>query len=99
MKGALDILEETGTLESKPCSIPLMSNTKLFFESVDKLQNPNPYTRHIGKLLYLTNTRPDITFDVQLLSQFVQEPTTHHQHVLLYINAQIVQIKVTHLYK
>jgi len=71
-----------------------MSNTKFLFETADKLQNPNPYRRIIGKLLYLTNTRPDITFVVQLLSQFVQEPIVHHQqvvqHVLHYIKANLV---------
>jgi len=90
-KYALDILEETGMLGSKPCFTPLMSNTKFLFETVDKIQNPNPYRRLISKLLYLTNTRLYITFVVQLLSQFVQEPSVRHQpvvqHILHYIKA------------
>ena len=75
----LDILIETGMLGSKPCTTPLMSNNKIVFEDAEKLKNPESYRRLIGKLLYLTNTRPDITFNVHLRSQFVQEPTIHHQ--------------------
>jgi len=92
-KYALDILEETGMLGSKPCFTPLMSNTKFLFETTDKLQNLNPYRRLIGKFLYLTNIRPNITFVVELFSQFVQEPTVHHQQVvqdiLRYIKANL----------
>lgn len=36
------------------------------------------YRRLVGKLLYLTTTRPDITFAVQQLSQFLSKPTTRH---------------------
>jgi len=81
-KYAFDILEETGLLGSKPCLTPLMSNTKFLLEIIDKLHNRNPYRRLIGKLLYLTNIRLDITFVVQLLNQFVLEPTVHHQQVV-----------------
>ncbi|XP_068466235.1 uncharacterized mitochondrial protein AtMg00240-like [Phaseolus vulgaris] len=79
-----------------PASIHNLLPKSLFsgMLQADKLQNPNPYRRIIGKLLYLTNTRPDITFVVQLLSQFVQEPIVHHQqvvqHVLHYIKANLV---------
>jgi len=57
-------------LGSKPCTTPLMSNNKIIFEDAEKINNPESYRRLIGKLLYLTNTRPDITFGVHLLSQF-----------------------------
>ena len=77
-KYALDILTDTGMLESKPSSTPLMSTNKILFEAADKLPNPDSYRRLIGKLLYLTNTRPDISYYVHLLSQFLQEPTVYH---------------------
>jgi len=42
--------------------------------------------RHIiGRLLYLTNTRPDIMFVVHHLSQFVSSPTNDHRRVALRI--------------
>lgn len=32
----------------------------------------------MGRLLYLTHTRPDISFYVQHLSKFISKPLTHH---------------------
>lgn len=43
------------------------------------------YQRLIEKLLYLTVTRPDITFEVQTLSQFLQQPKRKHIEVALRI--------------
>lgn len=42
------------------------------------LSNPSKYRRLIGQLLYLTVTRPDITFAIQQLSQFMSQPTGQH---------------------
>ncbi|XP_061352754.1 uncharacterized mitochondrial protein AtMg00810-like [Gastrolobium bilobum] len=39
---------------------------------------PAVYRRLVGRLLYLTNTRPDISFVVQQLSQFVAHPMQSH---------------------
>ncbi|XP_047177113.1 uncharacterized mitochondrial protein AtMg00810-like, partial [Vigna umbellata] len=90
-KYALDILEETGMLGSKPSSTPYLSNTSSLYKTEDYMENPSDYRRLIGKLFYLTNTRPDLCFIVNLLSQFMQEPTKHHyqalQHVLRYVKS------------
>ncbi|XP_019184418.1 PREDICTED: uncharacterized protein LOC109179377 [Ipomoea nil] len=49
------------------------------------------YRKTVGKLLYLTITRPDISFATQQLSQFLDKPTNLHlqaaQRVLRYIKA------------
>ncbi|XP_014522849.1 uncharacterized protein LOC106779282 [Vigna radiata var. radiata] len=90
-KYALDILEETGMVGSKPCTTPFLSDTSSVYKTENYLTNPNSYRRLIGKLLYLTNTRPDLCFFVNLLSQFVHSPTDYHyralQHMLRYIKS------------
>ena len=51
------------------------------------------YCHLISCLLYLTNTRPDITFSVNNLSQFVKSPTKEHQqasfHILRYLKVAL----------
>lgn len=42
------------------------------------MKNPTTYISAIGALQYLTNTRPDISFAVNRLSQHMQAPTTLH---------------------
>nr|XP_016452893.1 PREDICTED: uncharacterized mitochondrial protein AtMg00810-like [Nicotiana tabacum] len=44
----------------------------------EELKDINGYQRLICKLIYLTITRPDICFAVQLLSQFMQHPKQSH---------------------
>jgi len=59
------------------------------------LPNPTAYRRLIGKLIYLTNTRRDITYAVNHLSQYVSAPTTdNHQvvfRILRYLKGSIGQ--------
>ena len=47
------------------------------------------YQRLVGRLIYLTNTRPDITFAVSVVSQFMHAPRTSHldvvHHILQYL--------------
>lgn len=73
-KYALDILFEWGALASKPCSTPMIKSNQLLYDSDAALYDPTAYRRLIGCLLYLTTTRPDISFAVQNLSQFIQAP-------------------------
>lgn len=67
-KYALELLESAGVLAAKPANIPLMPNHKLMQMGGDVLTGPSVYRRLVGKLIYLTNTRPDISFAVQVLS-------------------------------
>jgi hypothetical protein len=47
----------------------------------------------IGSLMYLTNTRADICFAVNTLSQYIVEPRSVHlvvaKHVLRYLNGYL----------
>jgi len=90
-KYALDILVDSGTLASKPLKLPLEQNFKLSKTSGVPLLDPNTYRRLIGRLLYLTITRPDICYPVQILSQYMDTPTTTHlaiaHQILRYIKS------------
>lgn len=64
-KYALDILSKCGLLASKPVSTPMAKGTKLTATEGTPLQDPAAYRRLVDKLIYLTTTRPDISFSVQ----------------------------------
>lgn len=49
------------------------------------LPDPGIFRRLISQLLYLTVTRPDITYYVNYLSQFMQHPRTTHLDTTLCI--------------
>ncbi|XP_022880841.1 uncharacterized protein LOC111398117 [Olea europaea var. sylvestris] len=64
-------------------------NLKLNPDDGTILPDPSSYRRLVGRLLYLTITRPDISFFVNMLSQFMQNPRDSHLtavfHVLRYL--------------
>lgn len=75
---ALQLIEDTGFLATKPCPLPMDPNIKLSASDGKLLDDPSVYRRLIGRLLYLTISRPDITFTVHKLSQFMAAPHTTH---------------------
>jgi hypothetical protein len=77
-KYCLDLLKDSGLLGSKPAITPLDPSAKLHQDEGKLYEDISSYRRLIGKLLYLTNTRPDISFATQQLSQFLQKPTVSH---------------------
>ncbi|XP_021665139.2 uncharacterized mitochondrial protein AtMg00810-like [Hevea brasiliensis] len=76
-KYALDILSDVGFVASNPANTPMDYKLKLSTAEtplIDALQ----YRKLVGRLLYLTSTRPDIAFVVQRLSQFMDKPYSTH---------------------
>lgn len=59
----------------KSVSIPMSQGTKLQVNEVFEATNAIVYRSLIWKLLYLTHTRPDIVFAVNLLLRFMTNPT------------------------
>lgn len=80
---------------TKPASTPLPLNVKLNTDDGDLLSDPETYRSLVGKLNFLTNTRPDLAFAVQSLSQFMQQPRTPHLvallHTLRYVSHSVGQ--------
>ncbi|XP_042056043.1 uncharacterized mitochondrial protein AtMg00240-like [Salvia splendens] len=85
----MDLLRDAGLLGCKPSSTP-MDSTKQLGQEVSKLMtDPSKYRRLIGRLLYLCITRPDVTFAMPKLSQYVSKLCNEHwaaaERVLKYI--------------
>ncbi|KAL1190609.1 Retrovirus-related Pol polyprotein from transposon RE2 [Cardamine amara subsp. amara] len=82
-KYALDIISETGLLGVQPVSFPLEQNHKLAIAEGKPLLNPSPYRRLVGRLIYLVNTRPELSYVIHILSQFMNAPKPDHWEAAL----------------
>ncbi|KAL4565106.1 hypothetical protein LXL04_029190 [Taraxacum kok-saghyz] len=78
-----DLLTQFHMDGAKEVATPLSSSTVL--SSVEKSPHvdPAPYRRLVGSLQYLAFTRPDTSFAVNKLSQFMHLPTQTHWQALL----------------
>ncbi|KAH0674692.1 hypothetical protein KY284_014877 [Solanum tuberosum] len=84
-KFALDLLKEFDCLHC-PCSpSPLDPTVKLQAKEGIVLSDPTFYRKLVGKLNFLTNTRLDISYAVQHLSQFLQDPREPHLHATFHL--------------
>jgi len=79
----LEIISEAGLSGCKPAVISIEQNIKLTTADYDAglsqevdlvLRDPLGYQKLVGKLIYLTMTRPDISYAVQTLNQFMHKP-------------------------
>ena len=72
---------------------PMDSNLKLLADDSSKLVDITQYRQIIRSLMYLTNTRPDICFVVNTLSQYLVQPRRVHlvatKHVMRYLKGTI----------
>lgn len=77
-KYILDLLSETGMLGCKPVNTPIEQNHKLFECLSASPTDKGRYQRLVGKLIYLSHTRPDIAYAVSVVSQFMHDPRKPH---------------------
>jgi len=78
-KYALNLLKEVKLLGCKPTNTPMKAIVDLWFDDSHTLDDPRRYRRLIEKLIYLTITRPDITFAVGVLSRFMHQRRETHR--------------------
>ncbi|GJS99232.1 putative RNA-directed DNA polymerase [Tanacetum coccineum] len=85
-KYCLDLLSDFGLLACKPSATPLEQNLTISNEpsyTDPVIDNVTEYQKLIGKLIYLTHTRPDISYSVHCLSQFMHKPLKSHLKIAL----------------
>ena len=73
-----DLIELADLHESSPVDTDVEVNLKLSKDDGDLLPDPHTYRRLMGSLVYLTITRPDISYAVNLVSQFMTFPRHLH---------------------
>ena len=66
----LEVLKEAGMVGCKPTKTPMEQRLKLSRGDGELLKDPGQFRRLIGKLMYLTLSRPDITYSVHRLVSF-----------------------------
>jgi hypothetical protein len=88
-KCAVEILRRFRMMECRPMYTPLVTNWRKIDASNSKTVDSTVYHQLIGSLMYLVNTRLDISFAVNSLSQFMVDPRRVHwiasKHVLHYL--------------
>ena len=77
-KYILDLLKETGMSGCKPSDTPIEVNAKLGEVKDGVPVDTGRYQRLVGRLIYLSHTRPDIAFAVSMVSQFMHSPYEEH---------------------
>jgi hypothetical protein len=55
---------------------------KLNTEDGEPLEDINYFQRFVGRLIYLTMTRPDISYSVSQVSKFMHAPRTSHLNAI-----------------
>ncbi|XP_040363468.1 secreted RxLR effector protein 161-like [Rosa chinensis] len=72
-------------LDCSPIDTPIEQNHKLAEYPdqvpIDKLR----YQRLVGRLIYLSHTRPDVAYAVSVVSQFMHNPSERHMEAVVRI--------------
>ena len=79
-KNTIEILKRFGMLDCKAINTPMVKNLKLLSGDSLEIVDVTLYRQIIGSLIYLKNTRPNICFTMNTLSQYMVEP--RHVHLV-----------------
>ena len=94
-KYALEIVHDVRMLGCKSAKTPMEVNLKLSKDEGELLHDAGMHRRLIGRLLFLTITRPDITYSVHGLSQFMSKLRQPHlkaaYRIIQYIKGTVGQ--------
>ena len=81
----LDLLTETGMLDCTPIDTPIEQNHRLAEYSDQEPTEKPRYQRLVGRLIYLSHTRPDVAYAVSVVSQFMHNPSEDHMDAVIRI--------------
>ena len=81
-KYIIELLEETKHLNCCPNDTPIEVNHRLTINKDDSYVESRSYQKIVGILQYLSHTRPDICYAVNVLSQFMHSPQTSNFQAL-----------------
>ncbi|RDX83657.1 hypothetical protein CR513_35392, partial [Mucuna pruriens] len=91
-KYVFNLLKETGKLGYKTLRVPIEQNHRIGSEESPIIEK-SQYQRLVGKLIYLSHTRPDIAYVVSVVNQFMYDPRERHPHaverILQYLKASL----------
>ena len=80
-------------MECKDMATPMASNLKLLSDASLESVDATMYRQMICSLMYLMNTRPNIFFAMNTLSQFLTNPRHVHlidaKHILRYLKGTV----------
>ncbi|CAL8155034.1 unnamed protein product [Prunus armeniaca] len=80
-----DLLTDTGMLDCKHVDTHIVHNHHLGEYSDQVLTNKERYQRLVGRLIYLSYTRPDIAYAVSVVSQFMHSSSEDHMNAVIRI--------------
>ncbi|GJR73018.1 hypothetical protein Tco_0085383 [Tanacetum coccineum] len=81
-KYALESLKKYGMESSDPVDTPMVEKSKLDEDTQGKAVDPTHYRGMVGTLMYLTASRPDLTFVVCMCARYQAKPTEKHLHAV-----------------
>jgi hypothetical protein len=77
-KYVMDLLTHFKMVDCKPCATPFQSGVKLTKTCQTPTVDATLYRQLVDSLIYLTHSRPDISFVVSVVSRFMQDPKEIH---------------------
>jgi histone deacetylase 1/2 len=96
-----DLLSKTNMENCKPIGSPMVANCRLNKFGIDEMTDPSLYRSTVGALQYATLTRPDISFSVNKVCQFMSHPLETHwkavKRILRYLKGNISHGLLLHL--
>ncbi|GKC81175.1 hypothetical protein Tco_1136892 [Tanacetum coccineum] len=81
-KYALESLKKYGMESSDPVDTLMVEKSKLDEDPQGKAVDPTHYHGMVGTLMYLTASRPDLTFVVCMCARYQAKPTEKHLHAI-----------------